>query len=421
MSLLLGSKKCLAPKWNPYHSQDGFPFITCTPQADIVGRKNATLVVAEQSVTVSVSLLNSMFQSICRPGPIDLEGKTELYFGANNELCVLCPQPGAICQPSSVIDPYSQNGFWRLKLDLTCKGKADPEEGVFPQEIRSTTTPYTCIDYNNVKQSKRAIDEERCSTNRTNHGLKDEYPNLRLRDYCYDYAACQPKDSCTGNNTCDKAYRWTLDQCTKWEKGLKSSRGLPLRNGRVNYGLGEGQYPCETDSDCRTRSGKTEKANGGDNDNLRPMDGAICVSVPNVNGTTVKRCQCKPSERCAMCTVYTHLRRDGECVPCPDCPTCLIAGLVVAGFLCCVGIKWLSAKKFNLAFINIIVDYFQVLSLFSRIKIKWPAFIQELMNLLSFFSFNIDVASPECLIPSIEYEWKYYAMMCLPLLVRIHP
>ena len=43
----------------------------------------------------------------------------------------------------------------------------------------------------------------------------------------------------------------------------------------------------------------------------------------------------------------------------------------------CVGLKWLSAKKFNLAFINIIVDYFQVLSLFSRIKIKWPPFIKQ--------------------------------------------
>ena len=117
-----------------------------------------------------------------------------------------------------------------------------------------------------------------------------------------------------------------------------------------------------------------------------------------------------------MCTVYTHLRKDGECVPCPECPECLIAGLIVAAVLGCVGLKWLSAKKFNLAFINIIVDYFQVLSLFSRIKIKWPGFIKALMEMLSFFSFNIDVASPECLVPSIEYEWKYYAMMVLPLI-----
>lgn len=39
------------------------------------------------------------------------------------------------------------------------------------------------------------------------------------------------------------------------------------------------------------------------------------------------------------------------------------------------------------------------------------------MEMLSFFSFNIDVASPECLVPEIEYEYKYYAMMSLPVLV----
>lgn len=77
-----------------------------------------------------------------------------------------------------------------------------------------------------------------------------------------------------------------------------------------------------------------------------------------------------------MCTVYTHLRKDGECVPCPKCPECLIAMLVIGGVMCGVGLKWLSSKNFNLAFINIIVDYFQVLSLFARIKIQWPPFIK---------------------------------------------
>jgi hypothetical protein len=298
----------------------------------------------------------------------------------------------------------SQKGFWRLRLDLTCAEDAP----------RMTTSPYVCPTYNNVKQSTRAITEGRCSVNRTDHGLKDMYPHLHLRDNCYDFAACTPKGSCTGNNTCAPEYRWTLDQCKKWERGTKL-RGLSLANGKVDYGLGEGQYSCDTDEDCRTRSGNTNTPNGADNANQRPMDGAFCATIRGANGTTLKRCQCKPSERCSMCTVYTHLRKDGECVPCPECPECLIAGLVVAAVLGCVGLKWLSAKKFNLAFINIIVDYFQVLSLFSRIRIKWPPFIKTLMELLSFFSFNIDVASPECLVPEIEYEYKYYAMMGLPI------
>jgi len=307
-------------------------------------------------------------------------------------------------------------------LDLTCEGEskqqsqATTEEDITAPSTRALASPYACTTYNNDKQAKRAIDQKRCSVNRTDHALKDTYPKIRLRDYCFDFAACKPKPACLGNNTCGVAYRWTLNQCRKWEKGIKLRGTLPLANGKVQYGLGEGQYPCETDFDCRTRSGNPNTPNGGDNANNRPMDGAYCATIPSDNGTTVKRCVCKPSERCAMCTVYTHLRKDGECVPCPECPECLIAGLIVAAVLGCVGLKWLSAKKFNLAFINIIVDYFQVLSLFSRIKIKWPGFIKALMEMLSFFSFNIDVASPECLVPSIEYEWKYYAMMVLPLI-----
>ena len=94
VSLLLSGKECLNPTWHPYHKQDGFPYITCIPQADIVGRKNATLIVAEQSVSVGISILNSMFESVCHPGPVDKDGKTTLYFGSGEELCVLCPQPG---------------------------------------------------------------------------------------------------------------------------------------------------------------------------------------------------------------------------------------------------------------------------------------------------------------------------------------
>ena len=231
------------------------------PPADVVGNKNATLIVAEQKVIVGISRLNSLFSSVCHPGPADLEGKTELWWGGKNELCVECPQPGAICKASSLNDPLSQNGFWRMKLDLTCKNNE-----------RDLISPYECLEFSNVKQKTRAIDEGRCSSNRTDHGLKDIYPNLILRDTCYDFAACQPKESCTGNNTCAVEYRWTLDQCKKWERGTKL-RSQPLSNGKMQYGLGEGNYPCETDLDCRTRSGKENTPNGRDNANNRPMDG----------------------------------------------------------------------------------------------------------------------------------------------------
>ena len=259
-----------------------------------------------------------MFQSICHPGPSDLEGKTELYWGNEFELCVLCPQPGAICKPSSLDDPLSQNGFWKLALDLRCLMKeidvvdaiTKKTTTIQQESLRSLESPYACVKgFHNLKQTKRAITDGRCSVNRTDHSLIDVYPNIHLRGNCYDFAACKPKESCTGNNTCSEEYRWTLDQCKKWERGSKLRR-LPLKG---DYGQGEGAYVCETDYDCRTRSGNAEILNGADNPNKRPMDGAYCATIRGENGTLIKRCQCKPSERCAMCTVYTHLRKDGEC------------------------------------------------------------------------------------------------------------
>ena len=68
-----------------------------------------------------------------------------------------------------------------------------------------------------------------------------------------------------------------------------------------------------------------------------------------------------------------------------------------------------------MAFISIGVDYFQVLALFSRAKIKWPAVLKTLLNFFSIFNFNIDVTAPECLIPEFEYEYKWYVTMFLPI------
>ena len=51
------------------------------------------------------------------------------------------------------------------------------------------------------------------------------------------------------------------------------------------------------------------------------------------------------------------------------------------------------------------------------IAIVYKLLISNLRQINAYWiSFNIDVASPECLVPEIEYEYKYYAMMSLPLL-----
>ena len=61
------------------------------------------------------------------------------------------------------------------------------------------------------------------------------------------------------------------------------------------------------------------------------------------------------------------------------------------------------------------VDYFQVLAIFAASDIRWPKGILTVLNFLSVFNFNIDVATPECLIPNFEYKTKWLFSESLPL------
>ena len=59
---------------------------------------------------------------------------------------------------------------------------------------------------------------------------------------------------------------------------------------------------------------------------------------------------------------------------------------------------WAQNKKIN---VNLIigVDYFQILSIFSGLRVKWPFWVKEMLQIMSLFNFNIDIAGPECAFP----------------------
>ena len=79
----------------------------------------------------------------------------------------------------------------------------------------------------------------------------------------------------------------------------------------------------------------------------------------------------------------------------------------------------LNKKEFNLAFITIGWDYFQVLAFFSTIDVAWPTIVLDFFDVLKFFSFSIDIAAPECLSPNITFEMKWILMMLVPLTVSL--
>lgn len=84
-------------------------------------------------------------------------------------------------------------------------------------------------------------------------------------------------------------------------------------------------------------------------------------------------------------------------------------------FVCAAGGYVLNRREFNLAFITIGWDYFQVLALFASIDIEWPTMVFDFFDFLKFFSFDIDITAPECLTPNLSYENKWALMMLVPV------
>jgi len=118
--------------------------------------------------------------------------------------------------------------------------------------------------------------------------------------------------------------------------------------------------------------------------------------------------------RCAKCT-RGYYRLGGVCEKCPDQPWLLIVGFVVAAVMLCVAGYILNKKQVHLAFLSIGVDYFQVLAMFARSKVRWPAALLSLFRWMSAFNFNLELTAPECSIPDLSYETKWYFTMGLPL------
>ena len=126
------------------------------------------------------------------------------------------------------------------------------------------------------------------------------------------------------------------------------------------------------------------------------------------------RCQCESSSRCILCTAGTHYRLDGKCETCPENMELVFVGFFIGIFFVILGAYILDQKKMNLAFLIIPVDYFQVLALLSRADIRWPTLLLEILRALQFFNFNLDIATPECLLAGVfTYEMKYYATLLI--------
>ena len=211
------------------------------------------------------------------------------------------------------------------------------------------------------------------------------------RDYCPVFGVCEPEEACEGSNQCAKGYEWVLAKCEAYYSKM-------------------GNLSCSSDIDCDPDPDRVCNVNN-------PEECSYCDIVP---GEASGTCRCSDgASRCSLCSVNTHFKINGKCQKCPDRPELVIAAFLTALLLCGIGGYILNKKEFNLAFITIGWDYFQVLAFFSTIDVAWPTIVLDFFDVLKFFSFSIDIAAPECLSPNITFEMKWILMMLVPLTVSL--
>jgi hypothetical protein len=437
---------------------DGFPYIVCIPQTDVVGPKNMTVYIGNQKDDCStnyglcadpVSLADrrrKLPEAICRSDIIfkndsrcldsnafcswdcftssifvskckSSEGDTS--YARDGELCADVNSVKAACLTKDCLEPSAKKGFYRLTADLNCtketpggpcKKKADAIEGV------------KNVDWIRPEEAKRAI--ARCPKERweplTDPAKYKEFAGLQSAAFCYDMVSCSPAKACLDDNVCSEGYQYTKFLC---EEALENI-------GEVN---------CTTSDECRTMDkggniGKLPLRVGQALSN-EPQSQSRCVQQTDKNtGKQYGRCECFTSPRCSLCTVSNYdggsgnatgkdgkyfskgyFRLNGKCEVCDENPWVLVGGFFVGIVALCIAGYFLSGKQFNVAFISIGIDYIQILALFSRAEIQWPALMRKMFTIFSLFNFNIDIVQPECLIPNLDYRWKWYFTMTLPM------
>ncbi|KAA0152665.1 hypothetical protein FNF28_07019 [Cafeteria roenbergensis] len=120
-------------------------------------------------------------------------------------------------------------------------------------------------------------------------------------------------------------------------------------------------------------------------------------------------------ERCARCVRGQAYRIAGLCEKCPDQPWIIVIGIVVAVMVLGAAGYLLNSRGLNMALIQISVDYFQVLAIFTSARVQWPPIIRDAFKFMSAFNLNLELAAPECISPDLDYEQKFLGIVGLPL------
>ena len=404
-------------------------------------------------------------------------GRAIGYWGRNEpvgEICAPC-QDGSFCSTGTYKAPESLAGYYMVELDISNKNaklETDTYENtlISRREMRDYERSLETFRSN----GKRLCPRERLFDPDVDADLIKQFPFAAStkREMCLVAMPCKPAEACKGRNECELGYEYQKNRCNtsearlslggseitqmcnhtlqcqsrsaglrcaeaissvcgcpaEWELGsrkclkqcLRSQKQLLEQAGCSTSILAESLSgaPCAYNrpEDCATCESKRVCVTGaGVETGIACSSRADCIESAGFDGSCEHRgrCQCGPSSRCILCTAGTHYRLDGKCEPCPENIELTFALFFIGICTAIVFAYILDQKDFNLAFLIIPVDYFQVLALLSRADIRWPSLLLDVLRALQFFNFNLDIATPECLLAGVfTYEMKFYFTLC---------
>ena len=170
--------------------------------------------------------------------------------------------------------------------------------------------------YDYVATLKNATCPSRRVNHLVNYSIYDEFPSLVMSDVCFGIVACNPKESCLGNNECSEGYEYNKYRCLSYNKKNPD---------RMN---------CTSDDQCRTRSGVASEGNNGLTSACDPRHPEDCSRCVIENNADIGTCQCVGGgPRCSLCSQSmskedSHddtehkgfFRLNDECQECPENP-----------------------------------------------------------------------------------------------------
>ena len=455
----VNDKACTNSLWHEKHPADGFPYITCNAQKGVVGTTNVTLFVADQwskHLPKLDDVDRAVLRSVCLPSDYFLENGTQtFYWGRANpgELCSKCPV-GALCRTPSYDAPIAFGSYWLNSMDIS---------GGRPTVANTVDTDFiTAKEIDDYERAAglpadtlrvRACPPERLFDPVLDAALIREYPYAAIhrRETCLEVVGCKPKEACLGSNKCAVGYEYQKERCEDSISGAANTSlfcniTLQCRTRKSGPACAEAiQKVCRCPPSWKDKSYTCLKACIRDNNKrstleascpgvdlekvavgehctyLNPEDCMSCVKHTDAS-TNVEYgvCECDAgAPRCSKCTQFKYHKINGKCEECPDNMWLVIGGFIAGVIMFCAVMYVLDLQNFNLAFVSIGVDYFQVLAMFRNADIRWPVYLIQLFNFLDFFNLNIDIAAPECLLPEFDYRMKFAMTLLLPFVTLL--